>query len=587
MKKYSPKARNYRRKSTAYNSFQTRKPARGTVGAAKSSGGGFRFEWNKKNIAVVAGIAAAVVILIICLVLNTGSTIPEGTFAKNVTIQGVSVGGMTTEEAQEALQTTMDEMQQAAVLKLEVPVGDNQIAVTDLSADETEEEQQVTDLSADTEDETANQSGTAQTQIVEYPAEKSGLYMDFQKAAEDALAYTDTVKHKNQDKLDPVDFPLAYNVDDAVLQASLQTDAANWEVEAKGVSFALETSSNEEDMTTSATPTKQEAQDGVAVDTQSFAQTIRQQVVELQDIDTAIAAPTIVTKTEGQSAEAVEYEVIGEYSTDFATSTLSKPNRMYNIWKISSILNGTRIPAGENMSVNDIVGDRTEARGWKPASGIENGQYKDQAGGGICQVSSTLYIAALKAELKIIDRTHHTIPSSYVPLGLDATISTGSPDLVLENNTDYPMYIGITCDVPERTVRVRIYGVKPRDYTLRFESQVIETLPAIETQYVADSTVPENETVEEGSSRDGYKVEVYKVWYDKETGEETDRKRIYTDTYKAMGMTVKYNPNTPPAAIATPTPEPTATPTPAPTATPAPTVTPTPAPPTETATEGT
>ena len=152
MKKYSPKARNYRRKSTAYNSFQTRKPARGMTGAAKSSGGGFRFEWNKKNIAVVAGIAAAVVILIICLVLNTGSTIPEGTFAKNVTIQGVSVGGMTTEEAQEALQTTMDEMQQAAVLKLEVPVGDNQIAVTDLSADETGEEQPVTDLSADTED---------------------------------------------------------------------------------------------------------------------------------------------------------------------------------------------------------------------------------------------------------------------------------------------------------------------------------------------------------------------------------------------------------------------------------------------------
>ncbi|HBU13224.1 MAG TPA: vanomycin resistance protein VanB, partial [Clostridiales bacterium] len=99
-----------------------------------------------------------------------------------------------------------------------------------------------------------------------------------------------------------------------------------------------------------------------------------------------------------------------------------------NIWKMSDIINGVKVEPGETWSINEEAGPRTYNLGWQGAPGISDGEYKEEAGGGICQVSSTLYNAVLRAELEIVERKHHSWPLDYIDGGLDATISTGAPD---------------------------------------------------------------------------------------------------------------------------------------------------------------
>ena len=119
----------------------------------------------------------------------------------------------------------------------------------------------------------------------------------------------------------------------------------------------------------------------------------------------------------------------------------------------------------------------------------------DEPGGGICQVSSNLYNALLKAEVEIVDRSHHSWPLGYVKTGLDATISTGSPDFVFKNNYDVPIAIVVDCDaVNSRKITVSVYG-PARDYAVKLESDIIsETEPTEEMEIIYDSSMDEGET---------------------------------------------------------------------------------------------
>lgn len=133
-------------------------------------------------------------------------------------------------------------------------------------------------------------------------------------------------------------------------------------------------------------------------------------------------------------------------------------NRNWNVAKLSGIINAVMMQPGEEWSINEEAGVRTVSAGWKEAAGIVNGGYVQQAGGGVCQISSTLYNAAIRAALEITDSTHHSIQSDYIPLGLDATISSGSPDLKIKNPYDTPVYIVSYVNPKDKNVTVEIYG---------------------------------------------------------------------------------------------------------------------------------
>ena len=160
----------------------------------------------------------------------------------------------------------------------------------------------------------------------------------------------------------------------------------------------------------------------------------------------------------------------GSFTTNFNTSS---EGRKHNIKLSGTKINGTIINPKEKFSFNEIVGNRNEENGFKIAKIIANGQFVDGVGGGVCQVSTTLYNACLLSGLNIVSASQHSLPVSYVKPSYDAMVSSAS-DLVIENNTDHPIYI--FCDVDSSNITFRVYGEK-LTYKIVEESKVTEIVP--------------------------------------------------------------------------------------------------------------
>lgn len=137
-------------------------------------------------------------------------------------------------------------------------------------------------------------------------------------------------------------------------------------------------------------------------------------------------------------------------------------DRNWNVAKLSGIICGVVIQPGEQWSINKEAGNRTVSGGWRKAPGIENGGYTMQPGGGVCQISSTTYNAAIRCGLDTVS-THHSIKSAYMPAGMDATISSPDPDLKITNVYTTPIFIVSYITPAEKNVTVEIYGVPVSD----------------------------------------------------------------------------------------------------------------------------
>ncbi|HEY3417021.1 MAG TPA: VanW family protein, partial [Armatimonadota bacterium] len=149
--------------------------------------------------------------------------------------------------------------------------------------------------------------------------------------------------------------------------------------------------------------------------------------------------------------------VLGEFTTSYATSSSSRAN---NVETATRAINGAIVQPGEEFSYNKQVGPRDKDNGFVIAPVIINGQLVPGMGGGVCQVSTTLYNAALLANLQITMRNHHSLPVHYVPLGQDATVAYGALDLRFKNTTSAPILIEST--IGKRTVTMRIFGKGPK-----------------------------------------------------------------------------------------------------------------------------
>lgn len=145
-------------------------------------------------------------------------------------------------------------------------------------------------------------------------------------------------------------------------------------------------------------------------------------------------------------------------------------NRNSNLRKACGILDGIVLQPGETLSYNETLGERTKANGWLPAPAYSGTKLVDSPGGGICQVSSTLYLASTYAELTILERTNHGYPVSYIPLGMDATVSWGYTDLKIRN--DQPMPVKIHAEEADGYVRISILGTETRNYDIEMSYTV-------------------------------------------------------------------------------------------------------------------
>lgn len=184
---------------------------------------------------------------------------------------------------------------------------------------------------------------------------------------------------------------------------------------------------------------------------------------------------------------------LGSYSTSVSGSS----GRKANVRLSAEFCDGTILLPGETFSYNDTVGQRTKARGFSEAPAYLNGETVQEVGGGICQTSSTIYAACLYANLEIVTRTNHTYASSYIGLGMDATVSWGGPEFEFRNDTPYP--IKMVCSYSGGKVSATIYGTKTDDITVKITSETLEVIPA---------------KTGEGSHHTGYKVQTYRKLYD-------------------------------------------------------------------------
>ena len=183
---------------------------------------------------------------------------------------------------------------------------------------------------------------------------------------------------------------------------------------------------------------------------------------------------------------------------------------------------------GETASYNQIVGQRTKAAGFKEGAAYSNGKVVQEVGGGICQVSSTLYNAVLYANLEIVERYNHGFAPSYVKPGLDATVSWGGPDFKFKNNRDYP--IRIRTNTSGKKVRIYIYGLKTdNDYKVVLDAQYVSSVP-FTTTYQKDSSLASGQSKVIQSGSNGCKTVTYKYLYDK-NGTLVSSECLSRDTY--------------------------------------------------------
>ena len=215
--------------------------------------------------------------------------------------------------------------------------------------------------------------------------------------------------------------------------------------------------------------------------------------------------------------------------------TNSVANRCYNIAKAAEAINGVTVGVGETFSFNDVVGDRTEQRGYKTSKVILDGNYTEGVGGGVCQVSTTLYNALLLAGF-IPRAVQHTLVSSYVKAGFDAMVSYGSADLTFTNNTDHPIYIAAT--TVNKTITFTVYG-EPTLY--RIERESVEQRDKFNTTYVVDSDkYPEliytDQTKVITGGSDGVKTQSYLKYYIGDKLVET--KLIRKNSYKRVDQVI-------------------------------------------------
>lgn len=235
--------------------------------------------------------------------------------------------------------------------------------------------------------------------------------------------------------------------------------------------------------------------------------------------------------------------------TSFNKRPYNRASRVHNIKKASGIINGIVLQPDEVFSMNTVLGDRTFAAGWEAAPAIVQGRDEDQAGGGVCQVSTTMYLAVLKGELEVVYRQGHSGRLGYINGGLDATIDSGRIDFKWKNNTGSPLYIfSYVIDTEEdKAIHIELYGDPlPEDFDeITLSSKKTETLhPEGDIQYIVDYTKPSGYSEVYVARKNGSVYNSYKTYW--KDGVELRTEFIAETKYKAYNGETIVGP--PPAA---------------------------------------
>ena len=273
-----------------------------------------------------------------------------------------------------------------------------------------------------------------------------------------------------------------------------------------------------------------DSQEGVTLDVAATVENIQKAVSEAKDDTSAIRVVAAVEvekpKISKETAERCK-DKIGSFSTTFNAGNV---NRSKNVANAARLISGSVLYPGETFSVHDAISPLTEENGYYAAASYNQGKVEDTLGGGVCQVSTTLYNAVLRAELEVVERSPHSMVVSYVKPSMDAAIAGDYKDFKFKNNTDVPIYIqGGTYS---GTLYFNIYGEETRseDRTVTFESEVTDTIEPGADKITYDKTKPESYTSVTQEAHTGYKAILWKIV--DENGKES-KTQVNSSTYAA------------------------------------------------------
>ena len=269
---------------------------------------------------------------------------------------------------------------------------------------------------------------------------------------------------------------------------------------------------------------------GIDFDVEKAKEMIASEVKDEYVIELIITKPKITLEDIGTEAFP---DRLSTFSTKY---NASDKDRTTNLVIACRKLNGKVIMPGETFSYNETLGPRTYAAGYRNGKIYENGQVVDGLGGGICQISSTLYNAALMSDMEIVERRNHQFVTSYVDKGRDATVVYGATDFRFKNTRTYP--IRLVASATGGVATVSVYGIKEadREYTYSFRTDVISTIPYT-TKYVEDSSVAAGKEVVTQKGTNGLVCKTYMTKM--LNGKVVSTKLLSTDTYSAMQRIVK------------------------------------------------
>lgn len=315
-------------------------------------------------------------------------------------------------------------------------------------------------------------------------------------------------------------FPLIFGADKELIQQILSEQCAVYNVEARNATLSRE----EEQFVV------HEGQNGYKVDETASLILIYDYLTKDWDgQDGVLTLPVIVDEALGSEEELLQVkDVLGTFSTSFKTSGSSRSANVRNGCKL---IDGITIYPGEEFSTYEAVSPFSEANGYYMAGSYLNGQVVDSLGGGICQVSTTLYNAVLLSELEVTERHNHSMIVSYVDPSADAAIAeSAGKDFRFVNNTEAPVYIeGYTTE--DKQIVFTIYGMETRtaEHKVVYQSEVVSrTYPDTEVIYTNASAPIGDISVQ--SAHVGYKANLWKIVY--ENGQEVSREKVNSSSYQ-------------------------------------------------------
>ena len=421
----------------------------------------------------------------------------EKVYAPGTTIGNVPVEGMTQEQAKKALEAQRDSL--LPTEEITVFYGENSVVITAQQAG----------AQADLE----GALRQAQASLVEKKEESSS---EKETAA--------SAKEQETGK----DYPVSVTFDEETIGEILGSFADKIDrdpVDATIKAFNASTGSF----------SYTEGKTGRKVDREKLQQLV---VKALQDGEsTEIEAPVEEIPFEKtQSDISGHIQKLGSFST-YSTNTAAGNNNMR--LALASI-NGKVVEPGATFSFNGATGDTTNGSlGYQKAGAIVNGKSSQQYGGGICQASTTLYGAVLRSGLEIVTRYNHTWPSSYVDIGLDATVDYPYLDFVFRNNTEYPIYISAWMDGTQ--LNVVLYGDKPSTWDkITVYSQQTGTIAQPETEYVYDSSLKAGTFERYRQGNAGRTASATRVYY--KNGAVVKTENLPSSKYRALSTIYHYGP---------------------------------------------